>query len=75
MRIHNLLKDWAIYWNLGNFSKPIATISLPKSPTFFGNFCKGVKIIHFSSETIFGKNFIDIWRFLSGHTEYIPNLH
>ena len=21
--------DWAIYWTLGNFSKPVATISLP----------------------------------------------
>ena len=27
----------------GNFSKPVATISLPKSPTFLGNFCKGVQ--------------------------------
>ena len=26
--------DWAIYWTLGNFSKPLATINLPKSPTF-----------------------------------------
>ena len=35
--------DWAIYWTLGNFSKPLAIINLPKSPTFLGNFCKGVK--------------------------------
>ena len=41
---------------------------LPKTPTFLGIFCKGVKIIHFSSEFIFGQLFIDIWRFLSGHT-------
>ena len=39
---------WASFQNL------CATISLPKSPTFLGNFCKGVKIIHFSSEIIFG---------------------
>ena len=26
--------DWAIYGTLGNFSKPVATISLLKSPTF-----------------------------------------
>ena len=45
--------DWAIYWNLGNFSKPVATISLPKSLTFLGNFCKGVKVFNFSSEIIF----------------------
>ena len=46
--------DWAIYRNLGNFSKPLATINLPKS-TFLGNFCKGVKIFNFSSEIIFGQ--------------------
>ena len=49
------------------FLKPLATISLPKSPTLLGNFCKGVKIYHFSSEIILD-NFLDIWRFLSGHT-------
>ena len=47
--------DWAIYWTLGNFSKPLATINLPKSLTFLGNFCKGIKIHHFSSEIIFGQ--------------------
>ena len=44
---------WAIYWTLGNFLKPLATINLPESPTFLCNFCKGVKICHFSSEIIF----------------------
>ena len=51
----------AIYWTLGNFSK--ATTSLLKSTTFFGNFCKSVKILMFSSEMIFGqllKTFGDI---------------
>ena len=47
--------DWVIYWTLGNFLKPLATINLPKSPTFLGNFCKGVKIYNFSSEIIFGQ--------------------
>ena len=47
--------DWAIYWTLGNFLKPLAAINLPKSPTFLVNFCKGVKIYHFSSEIIFGQ--------------------
>ena len=46
--------DWAIYWTLGNFSKPFETINLSKSPTFLDNFCKGVKNFHFSSEIIFG---------------------
>ena len=38
---------------LGKFLKPLATIKLPKSLTFLGNFGKGVKIYHFSSEIIF----------------------
>ena len=28
---------------------------LPKSPTFLGNYCKGVKMYHFSCEIIFGQ--------------------
>ena len=47
--------DWAIYWTLGHFLKLLATINLPKSLTFLGNFCKGVKIYHFSSKIIFGQ--------------------
>ena len=46
--------DWAIYYTLGNFLKPLATANLPKSP-LLGNFSKGVKIYHFSSEIIFGQ--------------------
>ena len=30
--------DLAIYWTLGKFLKPLATINLPKAPTFLGNF-------------------------------------
>ena len=59
---------WAINCTLGNFSKPVATIILPKSPTFLGNFCKDVKIFHVSTEIIFGQLFIDIWRHFNGHT-------
>ena len=29
--------------------------NLPKSSTFLGNICKGVKIYHFPSEIIFGQ--------------------
>ena len=54
--------DWAIYWTLGKFLKPLATINLPKSPTFLGDFCKGAKIYHFWT------TLIDIWQFFSGHT-------
>ena len=47
--------DLAIYWTLNKFLKPLATIKLSKSPTFFGNFCKGVKTDHSSREIIFGQ--------------------
>ena len=47
--------DWAIFYILGNFLKPLATINLPQSSPFLGNLCKDVKIYHFSSEIIFGQ--------------------
>ena len=47
-RLGNLL-------DFGHLFKAFATINLPKSSTFLGNFCKGVKIYHFSSEIIFGQ--------------------
>ena len=47
--------DLAIYWTLRNFLKPLATINLPQFYQFLGNYCNGFKIIHFSSETIFGQ--------------------
>ena len=40
-------------------------IILPKSPTFLGNFCKGV----FN----FWATFIDIWRLFIDHTEFKAN--
>ena len=45
--------DLAFFCTLGNHSKLVTTIILPKSPTLLANFCIGVKIIHFSSEFIF----------------------
>ena len=54
---------------IGRFFALWATIILPKLPTLLGNFCKCVKIIHFSCEIVFWATFIDIWRFSSGHTE------
>ena len=39
--------------DFGQVLKPLVTINLPKSPTFLCNFCKGIKIYHFSSEIIF----------------------
>ena len=49
---------------LGNFSKPVATINLPKLHTLLGNFCKGVKMFHFS----FLGNFYRNLAIFSGHT-------
>ena len=46
--------DWAIYCTLGNFSKPVATIILPKLPTFIGNSCKGVKSFIFLVKSFLG---------------------
>ena len=54
-RTCSMWPDWTIYWTLANFSKPMATVHLPKSPTFLGNLCKGVKTFNFSSEIIFGQ--------------------
>ena len=39
----------------------LVKIILPKLPTFYGNFGKGVNIFHFSSEIIFGQLFVNIW--------------
>ena len=43
------------FCTLGNHSKAVAIIILPKSPTLLANFRKGAKIIHFSSEIILGQ--------------------
>ena len=43
------------FLHFGHLLKPFATNNLPKSLTFFGNFCKGVNIYHFSSDIIFGQ--------------------
>ena len=55
-----LWPDWAIYYTLGNFSKPVATINLPKMR-------KGVKIFHFSSEISFGQLFWHLATFYWSH--------
>ena len=53
-RLDDFLHFGLLFCTLGYFLTPLATINLPKSPTFLGNFCKGVKIYHFYSEIIFG---------------------
>ena len=62
--------DWEIYWTLGNFIKHLATINLPKSPTFLGNLCKSL-IFQVKS---FWANFTEIWQFFSGHTDQVPKM-
>ena len=51
---HPVWPDWAIYWTLGNFLKTLATFNLPKSFTFLGNFCKGVKSFIFLVKILLG---------------------
>ena len=46
--------DLAIYWTSGNFLKPLATINLPKSPPFLGNFCKVSKSFIFLVKPFLG---------------------
>ena len=60
--------DWAIYWTLGSFLKPLATIDLPQSPPFLGNFfVKVSKSIIFLVTSLLG-NFYRYLAIFSGHT-------
>ena len=52
--LRSVWPDWAIFCTLGYFLKPLASINLPKSPTFLGIFCKGVYYLSFSGEIILG---------------------
>ena len=47
-----ILGDLLDFWQL---FKAYGNINLPKSLTFLGNFCQGVKIYNFSHEIIFGQ--------------------
>ena len=59
--------DWAIYWTLWNFSKPLAAINLPKSPTFLGNFFEGVKNYHFLVISFLGNFYRHLAIFFRSH--------
>ena len=59
--------DLAIYWTLGNFLNPLAAINLPKSPTFLGNLCKGVKLIIFLVKSFLGNFFRHLAIFFWSH--------
>ena len=64
--------DWVIYCTLGNFLKLVATIILPKSPTFLVKFCKCVKIFHYSSESYLGQFYRHLATFFWSH--WLSNL-
>ena len=52
------------FLDFGQLYKAFGKINLPKSPTFLGIFCKGVKIYHFSSEINFGQLLLTFGDFL-----------
>ena len=60
-RLVDLLYFWQLFKAFdNNYFTQIAHI--------LGNFWKGGKIFHFSTEIIHWATFIDIWRFFTGHT-------
>ena len=59
---------------IGQLFKALATINLPKTCTFLGNFCKRVKIYHFPSEIHSLGNFYRHLAIFSGHTGLITNI-
>ena len=65
--------DWAIYYTLGNFSKPVATNILPKLSTFLGSLSKVVKIFHFSIENQFGRLLYTFGDILLGMCSILSN--
>ena len=64
--------DWAIYWTLVHFLKPLATIYLSKSLTFLDNFCKCVKIYNFLVISFLGNFFKTFGDFFWSHCQW-PN--
>ena len=67
LRSYPVWPDWAIYWTLGNFLKPLATNNLSKSPTFLAIFVKVLKSIIFLVKSFLG-NFYRHLAIFSGHT-------
>ena len=65
--------DWAIFYTLGNFSKPVATIILPKLPTLLGNFVK-VSIYFIFLVKSFLATFKDFWWLFTGHAVSMTGL-
>ena len=61
--------DWAIYWTLGKFLKPLATINFAQISHILRQFLERCQNLQFFYWNHFWATFIDIWRFVSGHTE------
>ena len=59
--------DSTIYWALGNFSKPVATISLPKSLTFLAFFVKVSKSLIFLVKSFLGNFYRHLATFYWSH--------
>ena len=59
--------DWVNYCTLGNFSKPMATIILPKLPTLLGNFLKMTKSFMFPVESFLGNFYRHLVTFYWSH--------
>ena len=60
------------FLHFGQLFKASGHNYLPQMPTLLGNFCKGVKIIHFSFEIIFGQLLQTFGNFFTGHTDCEP---
>ena len=59
--------------DFGQLFKDVATISLPKSPTFLGNFCNGAKIFNFFSLIIEGNFYRHLATFYWSHWLLVIN--
>ena len=59
--------DWVIYCTLGNFSKPVVTIILPKLPTFLGIFVKVSKSLIFLVKSFLGNFYRNLVTFYWSH--------
>ena len=59
--------DWVIYYTLGNFLKPLATVNLPKSQTLFAIFQKVSKSIIFLVKSFLGNFYRHLATFFWSH--------
>ena len=65
--------DWSIYCTLGDFSKPVEIIILPKMSIFKGNFLLRCPNLSFFQCNHLWATFSDIWRLLMVTLSLWPN--